>query len=93
MAYAFQQPPEQEHKLTLDGRGKLTVSGVEDVESFDEQSVVLATVKGLLIIRGSGLHLQSLSLEGGGVTIDGTVDSLVYEQQRLAGGLFARLFH
>ncbi len=93
MAYAFQEPLAQEHKLTLDGRGKLTVSGVEDVESFDEQTVVLCTVKGVLIVRGSGLHLQSLSLEGGGVTIDGVVDSLVYEQQRQPGGLLRRLFH
>ena len=92
MAYTFSEPVSAEHKLTLDNRGKLTVSGVEDIESFNEEAVVLVTSRGLLIVSGSGLHLQSLSLEGGGVSIDGTIDSLVYEQTRPAGGLLRRLF-
>lgn len=92
MAYTFSEPVSTEHKLTLDNRGKLTVSGVEDIESFNEEAVVLVTVKGLLIVHGSNLHLQSLSLEGGGVSIDGAIDSLVYEQTRPTGGLLRRLF-
>lgn len=93
MAYSFSEPLAQEHKLTLDDRGKLTVSGVEDVESFDEQAIVLVTVRGVLIVRGSGLHLQSLNLDGGCVTVDGIVDSLVYEASRQTGSLLRRLFH
>ena len=93
MAYNFSEPIQQEHKLTLDNRGKLVVSGVEDVESFDEQAVVLVTVRGVLIIRGSGLHLQSLDLQGGAVCVDGVIDSLVYEQVRQSGSLLRRLFH
>ena len=91
MAYAFSESAAAPHRLSLEGRGKLSVTGVQDIESFDEQSVVLVTTQGLLIVSGSGLHLQSLSLEGGGVSIDGTVDSLVYEQSRPAGGLLRRL--
>ncbi|MBE6954896.1 MAG: sporulation protein [Ruminococcaceae bacterium] len=93
MAYAFSEPLQQEHKLTLDNRGKLVVSGVEDVESFDEQAIVLVTVRGVLIVRGNGLHLQSLDLQGGCVTVDGVIDSLVYELPRQTGSLLRRLFH
>lgn len=80
------------HRLTLDGRNRLTVSGVSDVESFDEQSVVLHTVRGTLVVRGQGLHLQMLSLEGGQAAVDGEVDSLTYEDTAPGGGFFARLF-
>ncbi len=69
------------------------VSGVSDVESFDEQTVVLHTVRGTLIIRGRDLHMQMLSLEGGQISIDGVVDALAYEDDgRESGGLFSRLF-
>ena len=79
------------HKLSLENRGSLMVTGVEDVESFDEQTVVLLTGQGVLVVRGSGLHLRSLSLEGGGVTVEGTVDALSYEQKQTPGGFFGRL--
>lgn len=80
------------HKLTLDGRGQLTVTGVVDVEQFDEQQAVLETSRGLLMIRGRGLHLQMLSLDGGQIEVEGTVDALVYEDEAPTGGWFGRLF-
>lgn len=79
------------HKLTLDGREKLTMDGVKDVESFDERMVILETVRGTLIVQGEGLHLQMLSLDGGQVAVDGLVDSLTYEAPRRKGGLFSRM--
>ena len=66
---------------------------IVEVESFDESMIVLHTTRGTLVIRGSGLHLQLLSLDGGQVHVDGTVDSMTYEDEtREAGGFFARLF-
>ena len=81
------------HKLTLDGRKLLTMTGVTDVESFDDEMVVLHTTKGTLVIRGAGLHLQLLSLDGGQVHVEGNVSSMTYEDD-LAGGssFFSRLF-
>ena len=79
------------HKLTLDGREKLTMDGVKDIESFDETMVVLETVRGTLIVHGEGLHLQMLSLDGGQVAVDGLIDALTYEESRRKGGLFSRL--
>ena len=84
---------ENPHRLNLDGRSRLTMSGVTEVESFDEAMVVLHTTKGTLVVRGQGLHLQLLSLDGGQVHVDGTVDSMTYEDPvQRPGGFFARLF-
>ena len=80
------------HALQLDNREKLSVSGVREIESFDENAVVLHTARGVLIIRGSGLHLKTLSIDGGNVAVTGSMDSLSYEEAQKAGGFFRRLF-
>lgn len=80
------------HELRLDNREKLSVSGVREVESFDENAVVLHTARGVLIIRGNGLHLKTLSIDGGDIAVTGTVDALSYEEAQKAGGFFRRLF-
>ena len=92
MQPTIQSPDYPMHKLTLDGRKKLTVSGVSDIESFDENAIVLHTVAGVLIIRGEALHLKMLSLDGGEVLIDGTVDLIGYEKPAPQGNFFSRLF-
>ena len=93
MPYAYdERAMETAHKLTLDGRGRLSVSGVSDVESFDEQMVVLSTSRGTLVVRGERLHLEMLSLEGGEVRMEGQVDSLPYESDAREGGFLSRLF-
>lgn len=81
------------HRLTLDGRDKLTVSGVEDVERFDENEIVMNTTDGVLIVSGENLHIGKLSLDGGELHVDGRVDALSYEDGAVGrGGLFSRLF-
>lgn len=95
MAMTGSQEPTLElpHKLVLESRKKLSVSGVKEVESFDEASVVLNTNRGTIIIRGEGLHLQMLSLDGGQVSVDGLVDSIQYENDaQTSGSFFSRLF-
>ncbi len=79
------------HKLSLNGRKNLSLSGVTEVVRFDEETVVLKTSQGLLNVHGQGLQLKNLSLDGGQVTVDGTVDALIYEAVRSTGGL-RRLF-
>ena len=79
------------HKLLLDERRQLTVSGVTEVVSFDDSTVVLQTSLGTLIVQGRELQLKTLSLEGGQVAVDGTVTALVYEEPR-TGGWRQRLF-
>lgn len=80
------------HKLTLNERKNLTMTGVTEVVSFDENAVVLRTGLGNLLIQGKDLQLKSLSPEGGQVSVIGHIAALVYEEPRPAGGFWRRLF-
>ncbi len=81
------------HRLELDGRESLTVSGVEDVERFDETGIVMTTAVGTLVITGEDLHIGKLSLDGGELHVDGRIDSLTYEDQGPSrSGFLGRLF-
>lgn len=79
------------HKLVLEERNRLAVTGVAEVVSFDEQSVVLHTSLGTLIVHGQELQLKNLSLEGGQVAVDGRISALIYEESK-SGGWLSRLF-
>lgn len=79
---------ERRHRIVLDNRNRLTVSGVDGVESFDETSIVMSTAEGSLIIRGESLHIEKLSLDGGDLLVEGTVDSLTYEEEEPRQGSF-----
>lgn len=80
------------HKLTLEDRERLTMTGVTEVISFEETAVVLRTGLGTLIIQGRDLQLKNLSLDGGQVAVDGTVSALVYQEPRASGSVLRRLF-
>ena len=78
------------HKLQLSERKVLTMTGVTEVVSFDENSVVLQTSLGLLIVQGQQLSLKNLSLDGGQVAVEGSISALAYEEPRQSG--WRRLF-
>lgn len=82
------------HRLQLEGREKLSVSGVEDVVRFDENCIVTTTSAGTLIITGEELHIGKLSLDGGELHVDGRIDALTYEDapEERGGSFFSRLF-
>lgn len=84
----LQQMP---HKLILNERKVLTMTGVSEVVSFDELCVILQTGLGRLIIQGRDLKLKQLSLEGGQVEVDGVISALNYEEPRERGGWVRRL--
>lgn len=75
------------HTLTMKDRKVLTLTGVTEVVSFDESAVVLRTSLGTLVIQGQQLQLKNLTLEGGQVAVEGSVDALHYEQLRQGGWL------
>ena len=79
---------QQPHRLTLDSRSRLSITGVLEVESFDDTEILLTSTRGPMSIRGQGLHLQQLSIDGGQVLVDG----ISYEDDIPRGGFFARLF-
>ena len=83
------------HKLTLQNRGSVMLTGVKDVVAFDENQVVLDTELGLLTIKGKNLHMNRLTLEKGEADLEGQIDSLAYssnESLQSGESLFNRLF-
>jgi len=93
MAYETKQKVDMPHNVIMEGRERLSISGVEEVESFDEETIVVYTTKGMLIVRGEGLHIEKLTIDGGDLAVEGRVQSLRYEEEtKEKGGLFARLF-
>ena len=80
------------HKLTLDQRSSLTMTGVTEVVSFDENAVIVHTDLGTLTVQGQQLQLKTLSVEGGQIAVEGNVSSLHYEEPRQKGGWVYRLF-
>ena len=79
------------HKLTLNERKSLTMTGVTEVVSFEDNAVILRTSLGTLVVQGRDLQLKTLSLDGGQVAVEGTVTALVYEEPRATGGWLRRL--
>ena len=86
------QEDQMPHKLQLNERRQLTMTGVTEVVSFDEGAVILQTSLGTLIGQGRELQLKTLSLEGGQVAGDGNISALTYEEPRQSGGWRRRLF-
>lgn len=82
------------HNLILENRHGLTVSGVEDIDSFDDETIVLFTDMGELTVKGEELHINKLSVDTGELSVEGNVHSLIYtnDEPRRGGGLFSRLF-
>lgn len=64
------------HQLILEDRRALTVSGVSDVDSFDELTVVVYTDLGELTVKGENLHINRLNLESGELMLEGHIQSL-----------------
>ncbi len=93
MAYEEKQPQAAKtHGISLEDRTRLNVTGVEDVESFDESLIVMNTSSGDLIVRGSGLHIGRISLDTGQLSVEGSISELSYEDKAPAGGFWQKLF-
>ena len=81
------------HNLIVEGRKRLHVSGVSDVDSFDEKTVVVYTQQGELTVRGENLHINALNVENGELRLDGTVTALIYaDEQPKNSGFFSKVF-
>ena len=84
------------HKVMLNNRERGSLTGILDVISFDDNSIVLDTDMGLLTIKGKDLHVSRLTLEKGEIDIEGRTDSFVYssnESYRRSGqSILSRLF-
>ena len=81
------------HSIHMDERQLMRVSGVKDVDSFNEQEVQLLTEAGPLRIEGNGLHMTKLDLDAGQVILEGDIFALEYvEDSQPQGSVLSRLF-
>ena len=82
----------KQHTLTLDNSERLVITGAEDVNGFNEEAVSVSTTDGLLLIKGSGLHIDRLNLETGDVSIDGKINAMQYVGGDKSRSKLSRLF-
>ncbi len=81
--------------IVLENREKLTISGVNDVLSFDDQIVILETQLGLLTVKGENLRINKLSIDNEEVIIEGEINNLSYsekELERKGSSLLGKIF-
>lgn len=85
-----------QHRIIVTNREEMAVSGVVDVISFDEESVVVETEMGMLEIKGMELHVNQLNLENGEMSLNGDISSVEYDDKATYGkggaSLISRLF-
>lgn len=84
------------HKLEIDNRKRTTLTGIKDVVAFDIHQVLLESVMGMVLIKGTDLKVTRLSLEKGEVDVEGHVDSVTYSEVKAYGekgkSLIKRMF-
>ena len=81
--------------LILENRSKLSVSGVNDVLSFDDEIVIMETELGMLTIKGENLKINKLSIDTSEIIVEGDINNLIYSehgQGKSEGGLFSKIF-
>lgn len=81
------------NNIILESRKKLSVLGVEELDSFDERGAVVYTNMGILEVKGNGIHLNKLDLEAEEVILEGEFDSMAYVEEGSVKkqGFFAKL--
>ena len=79
------------HGLTLEGRRRAVITGVNELTSFNEQMVTLITGEGALTILGDNLHVSHLTLEDGRLLVEGDISALEYDAAPRRRSLWARL--
>lgn len=82
--------------LTLDSRKKMTIDGVEEIVSFNDEQILLNTVLGSMDIRGENLKMNKLDVQNGDIMIAGKISYIVYtsdeKKSRKGKGILSRLF-
>ncbi len=90
-----QSRPVNAHKLIMQNRQKVDLTGITEVISFDNKVIELETLEGAVRFAGEGLHVKRLTLEKGEVELEGHIQEIVYHESqkaKTAGGMLSRLF-
>ena len=85
-------PVERPHTLTLEGRNRAVITGVTDVDNFNDTMIVMNTSAGAMTLVGSALHISKLNLDDGQLLVEGQIDALEYDERARGKGGLSRLF-
>jgi len=80
------------HNIILENRKNLSIQGVKECLSFDEETIILLTTQGKLTIKGIGLHIENYNTEKGELNANGKFTALVYNINESSGGFFSKIF-
>ena len=82
------------HHMVMENREKLTLTGVVDIHSFDDELVLVETNMGILTVKGNDLKMNKLNLDNNELVIEGKIVALVYSDAELnkKGGVFGKIF-
>ncbi len=80
------------HNIIIEDRKKLTLSGVKEVISFDDETLLLETALGRLTVKGAGLHIVNFDTASGDLFAEGKIYAAVYTSDEKNGGFFSRVF-
>jgi len=86
------RPAVSPHTVILEGRGRMRLTGITDIERFDEETVAVYTKDGELFVGGRGLHIGRIDIEAGELMLEGVIDSLEYTDDRPAGSSWLSRF-
>lgn len=80
------------HTVYIENRKCIVFTGIIDVSGFDEETVTLKSELGGIVIKGSDLKINRLSLDTGDVSIDGNINSFQYTSNSVSKGVFSKIF-
>lgn len=89
------QKEHQKCNIILEDRSRLSISGVEDVDTFDESNFIAITSAGALVVKGADLHISKLNVDTGELVVDGEIDSCVFNNSyggKSGGSILSRIF-
>ena len=92
MSYEEAKQNAKPHSLNIENRTKLSLSGVDDVSGFDENTIILTTSLGDLTVRGDGLHIDRIDLDVGQLEVQGHIRELSYDEPVQSSSLWTKLF-
>jgi len=80
------------HDIVIENRKRLSATGIQNVDSYEDDCIVAQSECGEIVIKGHELKISRLSVETGDMTVDGSIDSVSYNAPKVSGSFFSRVF-
>ena len=80
------------HRIIIDERKELSISGVLEVKSFNDETLLLNSVSGSITVKGEGIKISSFNTKTGDLLASGKIYAVAYISQETKGGFFSKMF-